>query len=127
MLYTCRLTALTVIPLLVTLFIAAGSSGAAEIRVLSAGAALAPEKELAAEFTKETGHRVSFTFGSPGAIQQKVAAGETFDLVVMEADKSHCLTLHSAMIFWSRSLGGNGISHHWTGKQWQRDSKTSSG
>jgi len=83
MLYTCRLTALIVIALVVTLFIAAGPSGAAEIRVLSAAAAQAPEKELAAEFTKETGHQVSFTFGSPGAIQEKVAAGETFDIVVM--------------------------------------------
>ena len=29
--------------------------------------------------------------------------------------------------FRSRSLGGNGISHYWTGKQCQRDSKTLNG
>ncbi len=47
--------------------------------------------------------------------------------LLKEADKGHCLTLHMAMIFCSLSLGGNGISHHWTGKQWQRDSKTLNG
>ncbi len=83
MLYDFRSTALVVVTLLMTLLIAAERSGAAEIRVLSANAAQLPERELAAEFTKETGHQVSFTFGSPGTIQQKVAAGEIFDLLVM--------------------------------------------
>ena len=85
MLNTCHLNVLIAITLLITLFMAARLSGAAEVRVLSAAAAQLPEKELAAEFTKETGHRVSFTFGSPGAIQEKVATGEIFDLVVMPA------------------------------------------
>ncbi len=43
------------------------------------------------------------------------------------AGEGRCLTLRIAMIFCSRSLGGNGISHHWTGKHWQRDSKTLNG
>ncbi len=83
--YIYRWTVLIVTTLLMIVFVAAGWSGAAEIRVLSAAAAQVPEKELAAEFTKETGHQVSFTFGSPGAIQQKLAAGETFDLVILPA------------------------------------------
>ena len=85
MLNAYRSTALIVRWFFAALFITARFSDAAEIRMLSAAAAQVPEKELAAEFTKETGHRVSFTFGSPGAIQQKVAAGETFDLLVMPA------------------------------------------
>ena len=85
MLSICRFTASIAITVLVSLGVAAWTVDAAEIRVLSAAAAQVPERELAAEFTKETGHRVSFTFGSPGAIQQKVAAGETFDLLVMPA------------------------------------------
>jgi ABC-type molybdate transport system substrate-binding protein len=74
MLDVYRSTALIVTGLFAALFITARFSGAAELRVLSATAAQVPEKELAAEFTKETGHRVSFTFGSPGAIQQKVVS-----------------------------------------------------
>jgi len=83
MLDTYRRTALIVTGLFAALFISARCSGAAEIRVLSAAAAQVPERELAADFAKETGNQVSFTFGSPGTIQQKVAAGETFDLLVM--------------------------------------------
>ena len=80
-----RSTALIVTGLFAAFFLIPRFSGAAEIRVLSAAAAQVPERELAAEFAKETGNQVSFTFGSPGAIQQKVAAGEKFDLLIMPA------------------------------------------
>jgi molybdate transport system substrate-binding protein len=60
----------------------AGMARAAEVRVLSVGAVQNAVKSIAAEFTKETGHRVVLTFASPAAVTQKVAAGEPFDAVI---------------------------------------------
>jgi molybdate transport system substrate-binding protein len=56
---------------------------AAEIRVLNANALTIALRALAAEHTKQTGNQVTFIFGSPGQIQQKVDAGEKFDLLIM--------------------------------------------
>ena len=55
----------------------------AEIRVLNANALTIALRALAAEHTKQTGTQVTFIFGSPGQIQQKVDAGEKFDLLIM--------------------------------------------
>jgi len=56
---------------------------AAEIRVLNANALTIALRALAAEHTKQTGNQVTFISGSPGQIQQKVDAGEKFDLLIM--------------------------------------------
>jgi molybdate transport system substrate-binding protein len=56
---------------------------AAEIRVLNANALTIALRELAAEHTKQTGNQITFISGSPGQIQQKVDAGEKFDLLIM--------------------------------------------
>lgn len=64
----------------------AAPAAAAEIKVLSYNAINIPARELAAAFSKETGHQVSFTFGSPGPVNERLKAGETFDLVVMATE-----------------------------------------
>jgi molybdate transport system substrate-binding protein len=51
----------------------AGSATAADIRVFSSGAPAEVEKVLAAQFTRESGHRVVFTVANPAIIQQKLA------------------------------------------------------
>lgn len=58
-------------------------SWAGEIRVLNANALTLALRQRAAEHTKQTGNPVTFVFGSPGQIQQKVDAGEQFDLLIM--------------------------------------------
>src|SRR4029434_489046 len=58
-------------------------ASAAEIRVLNANALTIALRALAAEHTMQTGNQVTFIFGSPGQIQQKVDAGEKFDLLIM--------------------------------------------
>src|SRR5678816_399282 len=82
-----RLPALTttaVCSLLIALGIGlARPAWAAEIRVLNANALTIALRALAAEHTKQTGTQVTFIFGSPGQIQQKVDAGEKFDLLIM--------------------------------------------
>jgi len=42
------------------------------------------EKELAGDFTKETGNQVSFVGVSPGLVEQRIKAGEVYDLVISE-------------------------------------------
>jgi molybdate transport system substrate-binding protein len=79
-----RFTTTAVCSLLIALGIGlARPASAAEIRVLNANALTIALRELAAEHTKQTGTQVTFIFGSPGQIQQKVDAGEKFDLLIM--------------------------------------------
>src|SRR4051794_37521225 len=49
-------------------------AGAAEIKVLAYGAVTNPARELAAAFTQETGDQVTFTFGSPGPVNERLNA-----------------------------------------------------
>jgi len=63
-------------------FFAAQPTAADEIKVLAYNAVNIPARELAAAFTRETGHEVTFTFGSPGPVNERLKAGERFDLVI---------------------------------------------
>jgi len=58
------------------------AASAAEIKVLNANALTIAMKELAADFTKETGHQVSFVGVSPGLVDQRIKAGEVYDLII---------------------------------------------
>jgi molybdate transport system substrate-binding protein len=65
---------------------------AAEIRVLSSNALNIAERNLAADFTKETGRQVNFVFGSPGQVEQRLKAGEAYDLVIMATEAAAART-----------------------------------
>jgi len=71
-----------------TLALAAASvpAAAAEIRVLSANALNIAERNLGADFTKDSGQQVNFVFGSPGQVEQRLKAGEAYDIVIMPAE-----------------------------------------
>ena len=64
---------------------AASGAFAAEINVFSAGAVQEVEKEIATEFSKQTGHKVIFTIGTVGQIQEKLKAGAPVDVIVVSA------------------------------------------
>jgi molybdate transport system substrate-binding protein len=65
------------------LLVLAGSpAAAADISVFSTGAPSAVLKVLAVTFARDTGNHVEFTVGTPGDLQNKLAAGATPDLVV---------------------------------------------
>jgi molybdate transport system substrate-binding protein len=74
-------------PLITTMFLLAATTmgTTAEIKVLNANALTIAMKELAADFTKETGTQVSFVGMSPGLVDQRIRAGEMFDLVITAA------------------------------------------
>ena len=61
----------------------AGMAAAADIRVLSVGAVQNAVRPLAVDFSKETGHKIVFTVGSPAIVAQKLKDGETFDAVIV--------------------------------------------
>lgn len=63
----------------------AGSAAAADIRVFSSGAPAEVEKVLAAEFARESGHRVVFTVANPAIIQQHLSGGQTPNIVILPA------------------------------------------
>jgi len=69
-------------PWLAVLLLAPATASAAEIKVLNANALTVAMKELAADFTKQTGNQVSFVGVSPGLVEQRLKAGETYDLVI---------------------------------------------
>ena len=60
-------------------------AAAADISVFSSGAPSAVLKTLAVAFAHDTGNQVQFTVGTPGDLQNKLAAGATPDLVVAPA------------------------------------------
>jgi molybdate transport system substrate-binding protein len=77
-------------PLIADIFLLAPatSGGAAEIKVLNANALTIAMKELAADFSKETGNPVSFVGVSPGLVEQRLKAGEMYDLVITATDSA---------------------------------------
>jgi molybdate transport system substrate-binding protein len=58
---------------------------AAEIKVLSTQAVEGAYRELAREFEKESGHKVTTTFTGTLDAQKRIAAGEAYDLIIMAA------------------------------------------
>src|SRR5467141_4005641 len=53
--------------------------------LIAVGGAKAGLDKIIADFTKATGNEVKFTVGSPPVVSQKLAAGESFDVVVQSA------------------------------------------
>ena len=64
-----------------TLF--SGAAGAADINVLSTQATQEAYLELAAQFEKATGHKVKTDFTGTLNVQKRLAAGESFDMIIM--------------------------------------------
>src|SRR5712691_7473828 len=77
-------------PLIAAMFLLAPvtSGAAAEIKVLNANALTIAMKEIAADFTKETGNTVSFVGVSPGLVEQRLKAGEVYDLVITATESA---------------------------------------
>ena len=59
------------------------AAGAAEIKVLSAGAMKSIVTELGEAFKQETGHTLSMTFDTVGAQSKRLSGGEPADVVVL--------------------------------------------
>ena len=64
---------------------AAGSAAAAEIRVYCTGAPAHAVRTIAADFSAQTGHRLTFIVGQPATIEGDLAAGAWSDVVILPA------------------------------------------
>ena len=62
-----------------------GMAQAAEIKVLSSAAFKAAYMELVPQFEKASGHKVTTTWAGTIDIMKQMAAGETYDLVIMSS------------------------------------------
>jgi molybdate transport system substrate-binding protein len=62
-----------------------GVAGAAEIRVLSTQATSEAYSELVPQFEKATGHKVTTVFAGTLGVNKRLAAGESYDLLIMSS------------------------------------------
>src|SRR5205807_5321516 len=60
-----------------------GAAKAVEIKVLSTQAAEQAYRELVPQFEKASGHKVSTIFTGTLDLQKRIAAGESYDLIIM--------------------------------------------
>src|SRR4051794_24371684 len=65
-----------------SLHLFASATRAAEIKVLSAAAVQIPAVDIASQFERDTGHRVTFQFATAGQIDERLAAGARPDIVI---------------------------------------------
>jgi molybdate transport system substrate-binding protein len=74
-------------PATIALFLAmAQGVQAAEIAVFATGATRDAFKELAPQFERETGHKISAQFDLPPNLYRKIDAGEPFDVILLSTD-----------------------------------------
>ena len=76
---------------------ASADAAAGEIRVFCTGAPAAAVKAVAEDFAKASGHHFSFIFGQPATIQNRLAAGDKADLVIVPAPLAAKLAASGAM------------------------------
>jgi molybdate transport system substrate-binding protein len=60
-----------------------GAAGAAEIKVLSTQATEQAYRELAPQFEQASGHKVTTVFTGTLDVQKRIAAGESYDVILM--------------------------------------------
>lgn len=82
----------------------------AEIKVLSSIATREAYLELVPQFERTSGHKVATTWAGTTAIMQRMAAGETYDLVIISSPELDELTRQGKLIAGSRvDLAKSGI------------------
>jgi molybdate transport system substrate-binding protein len=75
-------TAAAAVAMLLAATHAIGNARAAEVRLLSAAAMQSVFKNIAGAFEQSAGHRLVISYGTIGAIVQRVAGGESTDIVI---------------------------------------------
>lgn len=82
----------------------------AQLVVFCPGAVRGTVTELAREFERATGQTVKVEFGTAGAVQKRVAAGETYDVAITTSAAIDALIAQGRMMTGSRrDLGSVGV------------------
>lgn len=82
--------------------LACGTAAAADLKVLSAGAAKSAMVPLAEAFARASGHNVDIDFGTMGLIQSKLKQGERADVLIVSAEVAEVLEKSGAIVAGSR-------------------------
>lgn len=77
-------------------------AGAAEITVMSTGAVKVPFTDASAQWSKDTGHKVSATFDPAGPLRQKIASGMRGDIVIIPIESFAALEKDGVIVAGSR-------------------------
>jgi len=98
--------------ILTTIFVglAVAPARAVDLKVLGAGPVDGTVRQLAIAFTRATGHSVEATFDTVGAVQNKLKAGETADVIILSAAAMDELDKAGALIAGSGVEVGRGMS-----------------
>ena len=70
---------------LAAVLVSASIAQAAEVKLISVGGVKGALDKIIVDYSKASGNTVNYTVGSPLVVSQKLAAGETFDVVVQSA------------------------------------------
>ncbi len=76
---------------------------AAKLKILGAGAVRFVIADVMAEFTRRAGQKVDFTFGTVGAIENRLAKGETADIIIVTAPMSKRMEQSGLIVAGSRA------------------------
>ena len=93
---------LTVGSTLVMALALTGNAAAADIFVMSAGAAKSGVQPLIESFEKASGHKVSVSFGTMGLIQEKLGKGERADVLIVANEVADDLQKKNVIVGESR-------------------------
>jgi molybdate transport system substrate-binding protein len=94
----------------IPLALAGGHAGAADINVVAAGAIEEPFEALAADFSRESGHKVHSIFGPVGGMQAKLKGGEKADVIVLSAAAMDALDKDGSLVAGSRAELGRAVA-----------------
>ena len=79
---------------------------AAELKVLSGNGARAAVRELCEQFERTSGHKLSIHFEVNAALERKIAAGEIFDVAVLNPQPLDALIRQGKIVATSRAVIG---------------------
>lgn len=94
----------------IPLALAASHAGAAEIKVVAAGAVEEPFEKLAADFTRQSGNKVNAMFGPVGGMMNKLKGGEKADVIILSTAAMDELDKSSALVAGSRAELGRAVA-----------------
>ena len=92
-----------------------GAANAADIVVMSAGAAKEAVLPLIEQFARQSGHKVDVSFGTMGLIQEKLGKGERADVLIVAAEIADAMQKSNVIVAESRrplARTGVGVAVH---------------
>ena len=92
-----------------------GAANAADIVVMSAGAAKEAVLPLVEQFARQSGHKVDVSFGTMGLIQEKLGKGERADVLIVAAEIADAMQKSNVIVAESRrplARTGVGVAVH---------------